>query len=79
MIAVGVYLPPSAMRAILVLALVVAAVFWVFGQAFGGIMAGGATDPNSGPLLALLALTYWPVTTMTAVPEPGTREGKAAR
>jgi hypothetical protein len=26
----------------------------------GGILASGATDPNSGPLLALLALTYWP-------------------
>jgi hypothetical protein len=38
----------------------VAAVIWVFGEAFGGIMAGGATDPNSGPLLVLLALTYWP-------------------
>ena len=24
-------------------------------------MTGGATDPNSGPLLALLALCYWPV------------------
>jgi hypothetical protein len=39
---------------------VVAAVIWVFGEAFGAILAGGATDPNSGPLLALLALTYWP-------------------
>ena len=37
-----------------------AAVFWVFGQAFGEIMTGGATDPNSAPLLALLALAYWP-------------------
>jgi len=33
---------------------------WVFVQAFGGILASGATDPNSGPLLALLALAYWP-------------------
>jgi hypothetical protein len=38
----------------------VAAVLWVFGQAFGEIMTGGATDPNSAPLLALLALAYWP-------------------
>ena len=35
---------------------------WVVGQAFGAILAGGATDPNSGPLLALLALAYWPAT-----------------
>ena len=42
------------------LALVVAAAIWVVGEAFGMILAGGATDPNSGPLLALLALAYWP-------------------
>ena len=59
-IAVGVYLPPPVMRATLVLAVVVAAVIWVFGEAFGEIMAGGATDVNSGPLLALLALSDWP-------------------
>lgn len=28
------------------------------------ILAGGATDPNTGPLLALLVLAYWPVTAM---------------
>jgi len=39
---------------------VVAAFIWVFGEAFGQILTGGATDPNSGPLLALLALAYWP-------------------
>jgi len=65
-IAVGVYLPPSAAKATLVLALVTAALIWVFGQAFGEIMTGGATDPNSGPLLALLALCYWPVRAVVA-------------
>jgi hypothetical protein len=60
-IAAGVFLPPSAAKATLILAIVVAAVIWVFGEAFGAIMAGGATDVNSGPLLALLALTYWPI------------------
>jgi hypothetical protein len=59
-VAVGVYLPAPAARGTLVLAIVVAGVFWVFGQAFGAIMTGGATDPNSAPLLALLALAYWP-------------------
>ncbi len=59
-VAVGVYLPGPAARGTLVLAIVVAAVIWVFGEAFGGIIGGGATDPNSGPLLVLLALTYWP-------------------
>jgi hypothetical protein len=60
LIAVGVYLPPSAARAVLVLAMVVAAVIWVVGEAFGAIFTGAGTDPNSGPLLALLAFAYWP-------------------
>jgi hypothetical protein len=67
-IAIGVYLPPSAAKATLVLAIVVAAVIWVFGEAFGGILTGGGTDPNSGPLLILLALTYWPVRTTVTAP-----------
>jgi hypothetical protein len=77
-IAVGVYLPPTGAKAILVLAIVVALVIWVFGEAFGTILTGGGTDPNSGPLLALLALAYWPVTTMTSALPSATAEGKAA-
>ena len=60
-IAGGVFLPPPAARATLILALVVAAVIWVAGEALGTILTGGGTDPNSGPLLALLALAYWPL------------------
>jgi hypothetical protein len=67
-IAVGVYLPAPAARGTLVLALVVAAVIWVFGEAFGEIMTGGATDPNSGPLLALLTLAYWPARGVVTAP-----------
>jgi len=67
-IAAGVYLPPPAAKATLVLAIVVAAVIWVFGEAFGAILAGGATDPNSGLLLILLALTYWPVRAAVTAP-----------
>jgi len=59
-VAAGVYLPGRAARGALILAVLVAGVIWAFGQAFGGILAGGATDPNSGLLLILLALTYWP-------------------
>jgi hypothetical protein len=62
-IAVGVFLPPLLARSVLILSLVVAAFIWVFGEAFGQILAGGGTDPNSGPLLALLALAYWPLAT----------------
>jgi hypothetical protein len=84
-IALGVYLPAPAARATLVLAVAVAAVIWVFGEAFGATLTGGGTDPNSGPLLALLALTYWPVKAMTPAPPPAagepsaTAEGKTAR
>jgi hypothetical protein len=59
-IAAGVFLPPPLARGALILALVVAALIWVFGEALGQILAGGGTDPNSAPLLALLALAYWP-------------------
>ena len=70
--AVGVYLPRPAARATLVLAMVVAGALWVTGQAFGMILAGGATDPNSGLLLILLALAYWPARTVTgALPSAG--------
>jgi hypothetical protein len=33
---------------------------WVIGQAFGQIFTGLATDPSTGPLLALLALAIYP-------------------
>ncbi|WP_300610487.1 hypothetical protein [Trebonia sp.] len=79
LIAVGVYLPRPAVKAALVLAIVVALVIWVVGEAFGTIIAGGATDPNSGPLLVLLALTFWPLAaTAAAVPSADTQE-RAAR
>jgi len=59
-VAVGVFAPAPVSRVTLVLAIVTATVTWVVGQNFGMILAGGATDPNSGPLLILLALSYWP-------------------
>jgi hypothetical protein len=67
-VAVGVYLPAPAARGTLVLAIVIAALIWVFGEAFGEIMTGGGTDPNSGPLLALLALAYWPAGAVATAP-----------
>lgn len=59
-VAVGVYLPAPLARGTLVLAIVVSVAIWVVGQDLGTILAGGATDVNSGPLLVLLALAYWP-------------------
>jgi hypothetical protein len=34
--------------------------YWMFGEAFGQPFTGIATDPNTGPLLVLLALTIYP-------------------
>jgi hypothetical protein len=33
--------------------------FWI-AEGFGGLTTGQATDPNSGPLLILLAACFWP-------------------
>jgi len=44
---------------------VLAILFWVGGQNFGGILTGDATDPGSGPLLVLLALTLLPGAALT--------------
>ena len=41
-------LPPPAA---LLLSVVLALVIWVFGENFGGLLTGQATDPNTGPLL----------------------------
>jgi hypothetical protein len=42
------------------MAMAVALVIWVVGENLGAIFTGSATDPNSGPMLALLAAAYWP-------------------
>ena len=57
--AASVFLPAGPARAAIIMALVVSAAIWV-AEGLGGIFTGSGTDPNSGPLLALLALTYWP-------------------
>jgi hypothetical protein len=61
LLALAVYLPAAPARRVMVgTAVVVGLLIWIPGQAFGGILAGGMTDPNSGPLLVLIALGYWP-------------------
>ncbi len=61
LVAVGVFLPPPWMRAGIVIAIVASAWIWLVGQSLGAVVGGEATDPNSGPLLALMALAYWPL------------------
>ena len=60
LVAVSVYLPRPAARAGVVLAIAMAAFIWI-AEGLGGMLTGGGTDPNSGPLLALLAVAYWPL------------------
>ncbi|MCQ4081061.1 hypothetical protein NGB36_10720 [Streptomyces sp. RB6PN25] len=74
-VAVGVFLPRPAARVAVMLALALALVIWVVGEALGGIFTGQGTDPNSGPLLALLALAYWPSTLQQSAATSG--EGTA--
>lgn len=45
----------------LTLAIIVSLGIWVVAEDFGGLFTGQATDLNSGPLLALLALCFWPL------------------
>jgi len=62
LVAVAVYLPAPAFRTAIVLAVVLAAALWL-AQGMGELFTGMATDPESGPLLALLALAFWPAVT----------------
>jgi hypothetical protein len=48
-------------RAFLALAVVLNLVYWIVPQGLGGIVAGGATDPNAAPLFVLLAYAMYPV------------------
>jgi hypothetical protein len=60
LIAAGIYLPGRGARAAVLLAAAAALLIWVVGENFGGILAGIGTDPNTGPVLVLLAAAYWP-------------------
>lgn len=54
---------PAYARAATAVAVLVGLVLWVVTENFGMILSSGATDPNSGPLIVLLALSFWPVGT----------------
>ena len=73
-IPVSVYLPwIRARRTLLVVAIGTATVIWVVSEALGGLFTGMGTDPNTGPLLALLALVYWPTSA-----KPGSADAQLA-
>jgi hypothetical protein len=58
-IAVAVFIPAAA-RPVLAGAVALSLAIWLVGEDLGGIFTGQGTDPNTGPLLVLLALAYWP-------------------
>jgi hypothetical protein len=56
---------PRAIRWAVVGAIAMGTLIWV-AEDFGGIFTGQGTDPNTGLLLVLLALVYWPVSAHAA-------------
>ena len=44
----------------LALGFVMTILFWITGQGLGGILTGSGTDPNTGPMVAVLALAMVP-------------------
>jgi len=64
-------------RAAVLLAVLLGAAIWV-AEGLGAIFTGSATDPNSGPLLALFACAYWPGPLTGPRLRPGQPGGRAA-
>lgn len=57
--AAGLLVPATARPAVLIAGLA-AAFVWVAGEHFGSLFSGSTTDPNTGPLLLLIAVAFWP-------------------
>jgi hypothetical protein len=72
-VALGV-LARETIRTALVIAAALGLLFWI-AEGFGAILTGQGTDPNSGPLLILLAACFWPRDT----PSPAMDEAAASR
>ncbi|MHB8333646.1 MAG: hypothetical protein ACYDEH_01915 [Acidimicrobiales bacterium] len=51
---------PTLVRPALIAAMAIAAMVWLV-QDFGGLLTSQGTDVNSGPLIALLAWSFWPL------------------
>jgi hypothetical protein len=67
-------------RALLKISIALSLIYWVLGQGFGGIVQGGATDPNSGPLFVLFACVLYALLNNESVAEarPGARSSALA-
>jgi hypothetical protein len=66
--AVGIGVLTRYRRAALAGGIVLATIYWVFGQQFAGLLTGSSTDIAAGPPFVLLALTLWPRSTHQPAP-----------
>jgi hypothetical protein len=66
--AIGIGVLTRHRRAFLTAGIVLATVYWIFGQQLAGLLTGSATDIAAGPPFILLALTLWPRS--TRLPDP---------
>jgi hypothetical protein len=66
LIGIGALVRATMMPAV-TLGLALTLVFWVLGQDLGALYSGQATDPNAGPVLALMAVT---LLALAAAPAP---------
>jgi hypothetical protein len=63
LVAVSVLVPDwRVVRGGILLAIILATLIWVFAEGFGMPFMGTATDPDTGPLLAVIAVAFWPLT-----------------
>ncbi|HEV2360896.1 MAG TPA: hypothetical protein VGS21_04265 [Acidimicrobiales bacterium] len=60
-IGAAILLPSLTQKVAIATAVVLFAIIWVATENFGGILGGGATDPNSGLPIILFVLLYWPI------------------
>jgi hypothetical protein len=66
-------------RVFLVMGMVLAGFYWVFGQQLAELLTGQATDVAAGPLYVVLALTLWPRTYGGEEARRGECRGRANR
>jgi hypothetical protein len=71
LVGIGALVRPAMLPAV-TLGLALTLVFWVLGQDLGALYSGQATDPNTGPVLALMAVT------LIALAAAGARRSRAA-
>jgi hypothetical protein len=73
-VASSIALPIAARRVVLAVAMVAFVLIWLGVEDMGGILAGGATDPNSGPPAILLLALYWPLRSVPVSMTPATSD-----